>query len=83
MLKPRLVLHYDQLRFQIEFLFRDARQFTGLCHCQARDEGKLDFHFNMRMSAINIARAVQKLNPAITSMNSFVRKAYNLKLVGH
>lgn len=78
---PRLVLQYYQLRFQIEFLFRDAKQFTGLCHCQARDEDKLDFHFNMSMSAINITRAVQKLNPAITSMNSFVRKAYNLKLV--
>lgn len=78
---PRLVLLYYQLRFQIEFLFRDAKQFAGLCHCQARDEDKLDFHFNMSMSAINIARAVQKLNPAITSMNSFVRRAYNLKLV--
>lgn len=78
---PRLVLHYYQLRFQIEFLFRDAKQFTRLCHCQARDENKLDFHFNMSMSAVNIARAVQKLNPAITSMNSFVRKVYNLKLV--
>jgi hypothetical protein len=22
-------------RFQIEFLFRDAKQFTGLCDCQA------------------------------------------------
>ena len=78
---PRLVLHYYQLRFQIEFLFRDAKQFTGLCHCQARDENKLDFHFNMSLSAINIARAAQKLNPDIKSMNSLVRKAYNQKLV--
>jgi hypothetical protein len=78
---PRLVLTYYQLRFQIEFIFRDAKQFTGLCHSQARDEDKLDFHFNMSLSAINIARATQKLNPDIKSMNSFVRRAYNLKLV--
>lgn len=78
---PRILLHYYQLRFQIEFLFRDAKQFAGLCHCQARDEDKLDFHFNMSMCAINVAHAAQKLNPTIISMNSFVRKAYNLKLV--
>jgi hypothetical protein len=30
-------------RFQIEFLYRDAKQFTGLEHCQSRSETKLDF----------------------------------------
>jgi hypothetical protein len=77
----RLVLKYYQLRFQIEFLFRDAKQFAGLTHCQARDEAKLDFHFNMSLAAINLMQVNRKLNPSITSMNSFVRKAYNLKLV--
>jgi hypothetical protein len=77
----RLVLKYYQLRFQIEFLFRDAKQFAGLTHCQARDEDKLDFHFNMSMAAINLAQANRKLNPAVTSMNCLVRRAYNQKLV--
>ena len=36
--KPTEILTFYQLRFQIEFLFRDAKQFTGLTHCQARDE---------------------------------------------
>ncbi len=80
-LSPRLVLKYYQLRFQVEFLFRDAKQFTGLTHCQARDEAKMDFHFNMSLAAINLMQVHRKLNPSITSMNSFVRKAYNLKLV--
>ena len=40
------VYQYYKLRFQIEFLFRDAKQFTGLCDCQARDQKRLDFHFN-------------------------------------
>jgi len=80
-LSARLVLKYYQLRFHIEFLFRDAKQFAGLAHCQARDEAKLDFHFNMSMAAINLMQVNRKLNPSITSMNSFVRKSYNLKLV--
>ena len=44
------------LRFQIEFLFRDAKQFTGLMHCQARNLKALDFHFNASMSAVNLAK---------------------------
>ena len=33
-------------RFQIEFLYRDAKQHCGLEHCQARSKNKLHFHFN-------------------------------------
>ena len=40
------ILSYYRARFQMEFLFRDAKQFTGLQHCQARSESKLNFHFN-------------------------------------
>jgi len=43
-LDARLVVKYYQLRFQIEFIFRDAKQFMGLDNCQARDENKLDYH---------------------------------------
>jgi len=80
-LDARILVEYYQLRFQIEFLFRDAKQFTGLTHCQARAEEKLDFHFNMSLAAINLAKVVRKSNPTFKSMNSFVRKAYNTKLV--
>ena len=34
------VIEYYQLRFQIEFLIRDAKQYTGLEECQARSEVK-------------------------------------------
>ncbi|SDD24502.1 hypothetical protein SAMN05216323_11141, partial [Williamwhitmania taraxaci] len=43
-------------RFQIEFLYRDAKQFTGLTTCQARSKNKLDFHFNAALTAVNIAK---------------------------
>ncbi len=47
-------------RFQIEFLFRDAKQFTGLCHGQSRDTQAMDFAFNLSLSAINVAKAFGK-----------------------
>ena len=43
-------------RFQIEFLYRDAKQHTGLNNCQARDENKLHFHFNTSLTAVNLAK---------------------------
>ncbi len=43
-LDARLITKYYQLRFQIEFIFRDAKQFMGLNDSQARDENKLDYH---------------------------------------
>ena len=30
------VFKYYRSRFQIEFIYRDAKQYTGLCHCQGR-----------------------------------------------
>ena len=50
------IVRYYQARFQIEFLYRDAKQFTGLTDCQARSKNKLDFHFNAALTAINLAK---------------------------
>jgi hypothetical protein len=50
------IVSYYQARFQIEFLYRDAKQFTGLNTCQARGKNKLDFHFNATLTAVNIAK---------------------------
>ena len=55
-LSGKEILDLYRLRFQIEFLIRDAKQFTGLNHCQARDAEALDFHFNSSMSAVNLAK---------------------------
>ena len=44
-------------RFQLEFVFRDGNQFTGLEDCQARSRKKLDFAFNASLAAINTAKA--------------------------
>jgi hypothetical protein len=78
---PLQILTFYQLRFQIEFLFRDAKQFTGLNHCQARDDAKLDFHFNMSLTAINLIQVLKIKDPTFQSINDWTRKMYNTKIV--
>ena len=73
------IVAYYRLRFQVEFLFRDAKQFAGLCHCQARSQAQLDFHFNMSLAAVNLVRL--ELAQTGGSFNSYVRRAYNASLV--
>ena len=55
-LEGEKIVRYYRSRFQIEFLYRDAKQFTGLTTCQARSENKLDFHFNAALTAVNLAK---------------------------
>ncbi|HEX8677496.1 MAG TPA: transposase [Segetibacter sp.] len=57
LIEPALIIKYYRLRFQIEFLIRDAKQHCGLEECQARSENKLYFHFNMALSAVSVAKA--------------------------
>jgi hypothetical protein len=56
LIKPGLIVKYYRLRFQIEFLIRDAKQHCGLEECQARSENKLYFHFNTALSAVSVAK---------------------------
>ena len=77
------IIEYYRLRFKIEFLFRDAKQFTGLTHCQARSKEKINFHFNLSLAAVNMANLQMENNPTIMSMNSFKRLAYNTRFVEH
>lgn len=53
---------YYQARFQSEFLFRDAKQHTGLEHCQSRQEEALNYHFNSALSAVSMAKVLHWLN---------------------
>ncbi len=76
---------YYKARFQIEFLFRDAKQFTGLSDCQARSQAKLAFHFNMSLTAVTFAKlearqAPQNHMPAF-SMASLKRRHFNQHLI--
>src|SRR3954471_10044284 len=50
------VLQYYRLRFQMEFLIRDAKQYAGLEQCQARSTDKLYNHWNMALFSVSLAR---------------------------
>jgi hypothetical protein len=50
------IIQYYLLRFQIEFLIRDAKQHGGLEDCQAGDEQKLHYHFNMALGSVSAAK---------------------------
>ena len=56
------VLQIYKMRFQIEFLYRDAKQFLGLEQCQSRQEKTLDTHFNIALTTLNVAKAMHWLN---------------------
>ena len=84
-LSAQTIYRYYKARFQIEFLFRDAKQFTGLSDCQARSVSKLRFHFQMSLSAVSFAklearqRAEQPQAPF--SMASLKRRYCNQHLI--
>ena len=60
-MEPSEILLYYRSRFQIEFLYRDGKQHTGLNDSQARSENKLNFQFNASLTAINIAKSIHWL----------------------
>lgn len=66
-------------RFQVEFCFRDAHQFTGLGDCQARSEEKLGFSFNVSMLAVNTAKVLikkQKLDLSVGEFKTLISNLY-------
>jgi hypothetical protein len=84
-LKALTLYRYYKARFQIEFLFRDAKQFTGLSDCQARSQAKLDFHFNASLSAVTLAKLEARQQNGncdqAFSMASLKRRAFNQHLI--
>ena len=73
-------------RFQIEFLFRDSKQFTGLLDCQARAASALDFHCNASLATLNLVRAAdvgmsQGQEPHVFSMASWKQCHFNERLL--
>ena len=66
----KCVMDYKS-RFQLEFVFRDGNQFTGLEDCQARSKDKLDFAFNASLAAINTAKAAIKEMGANLSVGEY------------
>lgn len=80
------IFRYYKARFQIEFIFRDAKQFAGFSDCQARDKAALDFHFNASVTLVNLARIMaqeeqQTDEKMIFSMASLKQRCFNEHLL--
>jgi DDE superfamily endonuclease len=85
-LDGRQLVEFYGARFQIEFLFRDSKQFTGLSECQARHAAALDFHFNASLATLNLVRAEELCVPPgdaaqIFSMASWKQRQFNERLL--
>lgn len=80
------ILRFYKARFQIEFIFRDAKQFAGFSDCQARDQKALHFHFNAAVTAVNVARLLAQAahrgqGKFVFSMGSLKQKYFNEHLL--
>ena len=74
------LVRFYRLRYQLEFVIREAKQHLGLSQCQARSEEKLDFHLNASVAAVNLGRLVsERLSMSLVSL---LRESYNAFLVG-
>ena len=76
------IYRFYKARFQLEFLFRDAKQFTGLVDCQARDEKALHFHFNAALTTVNLAkieahRRHESHEAMVFSLSSWKQRYFN------
>jgi DDE superfamily endonuclease len=85
-LNGRKLVELYASRFQIEFLFRDSKQFTGLLDGQARAESALDVHFNASLATLNLVRAEdlcmrQGQEPQVFSMASWKQCQFNERLL--
>lgn len=85
-LDARKLVEFYGARFQIEFLFRDSKQFTGLTDCQSRAAAVLDFQFNAALATLNLARAEElRRSPdqaaQVFSMASWKQRQFNDRLL--
>ena len=80
------LITYYKARFQIEFLFRDAKQYTGLTHCQSLRKEAIHTHVNASLSALNLLKIEDRMekqtdDQTVISIASWKRKKYNQHLM--
>lgn len=81
------IFTYYKARFQIEFVFRDAKQYTGLGDCQSRNKESLHFHYNASFTALNLVKIQEiidrpdDIKTVPFSMASFKTRYHNENLI--
>ena len=67
--------------FGISIVDADAKQFTGLTHCQARNKEALSFAFNASLTSVNLARAFARQQGIVLSVGSTKTLLHNAAMV--
>ena len=85
-IKANVLVSYYKARFQIEFVFRDGKQYTGLIDCQARAKKAIHTHANASLSCLNIMKLEDRINmkkneSKVISISSWKRKKYHQRLM--
>jgi len=79
------ILDLYEARFQIEFLFRDAKQYTGLGHSQVLDSQGQEHFANSSLTALNLLRIEDHtwayLRERASSIGSLKLRKYNRLVV--
>jgi len=80
------LIRYYKARFQIEFLFRDAKQHTGLTHCQSRRKEATHTQVNASLSTLNLLKLEDRKEKnadteAVISIATWKRKKFNQHLM--
>jgi hypothetical protein len=83
-LHGRQLIELDASRCQLEVLFRDRQQFTGLLDCQARAESAVDVHVHASLATLNLARAEdvglqQGPESPVFAMASWTQRQFNAR----
>jgi hypothetical protein len=76
------IIVYYKLRFQIEFIFRDSKQYTGLMDCQARCKEAVHTQINASLTCLNLLKLEdrnchQSSGQKVISILSWKRKKFN------
>lgn len=83
---PLRLICYYKARFQIEFIFRDAKQYTGLTDCQACRKEAVHTHVNASLTALNWMKFEDRRKQGsdasnVISIASWKRRNFNQKLM--
>ena len=85
-LDANTLITWYKARFQIEFIFRDARQHTGLTHCQSLKKEAIHTHINASFTTLNLMKLQDwkskgTESPTVISIASWKRRKRNQHLM--
>jgi hypothetical protein len=85
-LDPITIIRYYKARFQIEFVFREAKQYTGLMDCQSCRKESIHTQINASLVALNALkledlREKNTDDETVISIASWKRRKFNQHLM--